>query len=125
MSDFLDTAHFLSDVFSFRRPAWSTATLIPASFLCGIGAAILIWRGGERTKRVEEIRKKLCDALAEIPSSTNGTFSDPRRPQACPGHNSDHNSPIDRLELTEVINSSSEKLTNRDTAPSTTTEILT
>jgi len=48
----------------FERPAWSTGTLIPASFLCGIFSAILIWRGGERTKRVEEVRERLRAALA-------------------------------------------------------------
>ncbi|KAJ2930173.1 hypothetical protein H1R20_g6917, partial [Candolleomyces eurysporus] len=46
------------------RPAWSTGILIPAGFLCGIGAAVLIWRGGERTKRVEEVRERLRAALA-------------------------------------------------------------
>ncbi|PPQ99078.1 hypothetical protein CVT24_003638 [Panaeolus cyanescens] len=49
----------------FRRPAWSTGILIPASFLCGIAAAILIWRGGERTKRVEEVKERLRAALLE------------------------------------------------------------
>lgn len=48
----------------FQRPAWSTGILIPASFLCGIGAAVLIWRGGEKTKRVEEVRRRLRSALA-------------------------------------------------------------
>lgn len=62
----------------FRRPAWSTGILIPAGFLCGIGAAVLIWRGGERTKRVEEVRERLRAALAaEAPvsrtPSVNGT----------------------------------------------------
>ncbi|ORX38003.1 hypothetical protein BD324DRAFT_413754 [Kockovaella imperatae] len=27
------------------RPPWTTGTLIPCSFLCGIGAAVLIWQG--------------------------------------------------------------------------------
>jgi len=35
--------------------------------LCGIGAAIVIWRGGERTKRVDEVREKLRAALSEKP----------------------------------------------------------
>jgi len=47
----------------FDRPPWTTAVLIPCSFLCGIGAAVVIWRGGERTKRVEEVREKLRAAL--------------------------------------------------------------
>jgi len=49
----------------FQRPAWTTGTLIPASFLCGITAAVLIWRGGERSKRVEEVRSRLRATLAE------------------------------------------------------------
>ena len=52
----------------FQRPAWTTGVLIPASFLCGIGAAIVIWRGGERTKRVEEVKERLRAALAEKPA---------------------------------------------------------
>lgn len=52
----------------FQRPPWTTGVLIPASFLCGIGAAIVIWRGGERTKRVEEVKERLRAALAEKPA---------------------------------------------------------
>ena len=52
----------------FQRPAWTTGVLIPASFLCGIGAAIVIWRGGERTKRVEEVKERLRAALAQKPA---------------------------------------------------------
>lgn len=51
--------------YRFQRPAWSTGILIPASFLCGITAAVLIWRGGERSKRVEEVRSRLRATLAE------------------------------------------------------------
>jgi hypothetical protein len=47
----------------FQRPAWSTGTLIPASFLCGIAAAVVIWKGGERTKRVEKVKERLRAAL--------------------------------------------------------------
>ncbi|KAF9534219.1 hypothetical protein CPB83DRAFT_843880 [Crepidotus variabilis] len=47
----------------FERPPWTTGILIPGSFLCGIGAAVLIWRGGERTKRVEEVKERLRKAL--------------------------------------------------------------
>ncbi|TFK43438.1 hypothetical protein BDQ12DRAFT_180030 [Crucibulum laeve] len=47
----------------FDRPPWSTGLLIPASFMCGIAAGVLIWRGGERTKRVEEVRERLRAAL--------------------------------------------------------------
>lgn len=48
---------------SFQRPAWTTGTLIPASFLCGIGAAILIWRGGNQTKKIKEVEQRLREAL--------------------------------------------------------------
>ena len=37
--------------------------LIPLSFLCGIIAGILIWRGGELSKRTEEVEAKLRGAL--------------------------------------------------------------
>ncbi|KAG1755596.1 hypothetical protein EDB19DRAFT_1842996 [Suillus lakei] len=48
----------------FERPAWTTGTLIPASFLCGIISAILIWRGGQLTRRTEKIENTLRTALA-------------------------------------------------------------
>ncbi|TFL05874.1 hypothetical protein BDV98DRAFT_542085 [Pterulicium gracile] len=48
----------------FERPAWSTGLLIPASFLCGIAAGIFIWRGGQKTRRREEIIEKLRAVLA-------------------------------------------------------------
>ncbi|KAF8525324.1 hypothetical protein JB92DRAFT_1319962 [Gautieria morchelliformis] len=47
----------------FQRPAWTTGTLIPASFLCGIIAAILIWRGGQKTKRTKAVEETLRTAL--------------------------------------------------------------
>ncbi|CAA7259857.1 unnamed protein product [Cyclocybe aegerita] len=56
----------------FQRPAWTTGLLIPASFLCGIGAAVVIWRGGERTKRVEEVKERLRAALAERRPTKDG-----------------------------------------------------
>ncbi|KAF5333456.1 hypothetical protein D9611_002429 [Ephemerocybe angulata] len=64
----------------FQRPPWSTGILIPAGFISGIAAAVLIWRGGERTKRVEEVRERLRAALlAEYPrpepSPLQGTIS--------------------------------------------------
>ena len=37
--------------------------LIPLSFLCGIVAGILIWRGGEMSKRTEEVEARLRGAL--------------------------------------------------------------
>lgn len=51
------------DFARFERPAWSTGTLIPCSFLCGIFAAVFIWRGGQKTKRVEEVEERLRAAL--------------------------------------------------------------
>ncbi|KAG8742573.1 hypothetical protein FRC10_001238 [Ceratobasidium sp. 414] len=47
----------------FQRPAWTTGTLIPASFLCGIAAGVLIWRGGNQTKKVKEVEQRLREAL--------------------------------------------------------------
>lgn len=47
----------------FQRPAWSTGTLIPASFLCGIASAIFIWKGGQKTKRTKEVEERLRLAL--------------------------------------------------------------
>ncbi|KAG9073897.1 hypothetical protein FRC06_011084 [Ceratobasidium sp. 370] len=46
-----------------QRPAWTTGTLIPASFLCGIAAGVLIWRGGNQTKKVKEVEQRLREAL--------------------------------------------------------------
>ncbi|WVQ79534.1 hypothetical protein IAT38_001633 [Cryptococcus sp. DSM 104549] len=46
-----------------KRPAWTTGSLIPLSFLCGIGAAILIWQGGVRTKKHQAVSDKLREAL--------------------------------------------------------------
>ncbi|KAF9464453.1 hypothetical protein BDZ94DRAFT_1161878 [Collybia nuda] len=57
----------------FNRPAWTTGTLIPASFLCGIFAAVFIWRGGQQTKRVGEVEKRLREILdAETPPEVDG-----------------------------------------------------
>lgn len=57
---------------SFQRPPWSTGILIPASFLCGIIAAIFIWRGGQKTKRTKEVEERLRLALAMDQDNTNG-----------------------------------------------------
>lgn len=48
----------------FQRPAWSTGTLIPASFLCGIMAAVFIWHGGQKTKRTKQVEERLRLVLA-------------------------------------------------------------
>jgi len=47
----------------FQRPAWTTATLITFAFLCGILAAVFIWLGGKKTKRIGEVEKLLRAAL--------------------------------------------------------------
>jgi hypothetical protein len=47
----------------FQRPAWTTGTLIPASFLCGIFSAVFIWRGGQKTKRKQKVEEILRQAL--------------------------------------------------------------
>jgi hypothetical protein len=51
--------------YRYNRPAWTTGCLIPASFLCGIAAAIIIWKGGQRTKKTAEVEQRLRDALAQ------------------------------------------------------------
>ena len=43
----------------FNRPAALTACLIVASFLCGIFAALLIWRCSERTKKKAEVSRRV------------------------------------------------------------------
>lgn len=48
----------------FQRPAWSTGILIPLGFLSGIGAALFIFLGTKKTKRTEEVEKRLKAALA-------------------------------------------------------------
>ena len=45
------------------RPAWTTGSLIPLSFLCGIGAGVLTWVGSERTKRKWEVEERLLEAF--------------------------------------------------------------
>ncbi|KAK0544172.1 hypothetical protein OC844_007496 [Tilletia horrida] len=47
------------------RPAWTTGTLIPCSFLCGIGAAVLIAMGSKKTKKTDEVEERLRAAFAE------------------------------------------------------------
>lgn len=47
----------------YHRPAWSTGILIPASFLCGIFAAVFVWRGGQKTKKTQEVEGRLREAL--------------------------------------------------------------
>ena len=60
----LYTCFFLTElIFRFQRPPWTTGILIPLSFLCGIASVILIWRGGQKTKRTKEIQEKLRRVL--------------------------------------------------------------
>ncbi|EPQ59465.1 hypothetical protein GLOTRDRAFT_70926 [Gloeophyllum trabeum ATCC 11539] len=54
----------------FERPAWSTGILIPASFLCGIFSGVFIWRGGQKTRRTEEVQERLRVALSTHPEGT-------------------------------------------------------
>ncbi|KAF8974464.1 hypothetical protein BDZ97DRAFT_25191 [Flammula alnicola] len=59
----------------FQRPPWTTGVLIPASFLCGIGAGVMIWKVGEKTKRVEEVRERLRAALTDRPPPRDGQLT--------------------------------------------------
>ncbi|KII95087.1 hypothetical protein PLICRDRAFT_33917 [Plicaturopsis crispa FD-325 SS-3] len=51
----------------FQRPAWTTGSLIPLSFLCGIASAVCMWRGGAKTKRTKEVQERLRECLAQEP----------------------------------------------------------
>jgi hypothetical protein len=46
--------------------------LLPAGFLCGIGAAVTIWLGSQKTKRTDKIEDKMRSALSAA-SPTNFT----------------------------------------------------
>ncbi|EST04787.1 Protein of unknown function DUF2985 [Kalmanozyma brasiliensis GHG001] len=46
------------------RPAWSTGTFMPCSFLAGIAAGVTIWKGGERSKKKREVEERLLEAFA-------------------------------------------------------------
>jgi len=45
------------------RPAWTTGCLIPLSFGCGIGAAVIVWQAGEKTKRKTEVSAAMWKLL--------------------------------------------------------------
>ncbi|KAH9853535.1 hypothetical protein C2E23DRAFT_821747 [Lenzites betulinus] len=47
----------------FQRPAWTTGTTLPAAFVAGIIAGVLIYWGGRQTRRTEEVRDRLRMAL--------------------------------------------------------------
>jgi hypothetical protein len=58
----------------FQRPAWTTGTLIPCAFLCGITSAVFIWRGGQKTKRTKRVEEILRQALEmDDPYSRDGS----------------------------------------------------
>lgn len=62
----------------FQRPAWTTATTLPAAFLCGIFSGFYIYWGGRKTKRHEQVEERLRTALAlenpqQAPSDTFAT----------------------------------------------------
>lgn len=62
----------------FQRPAWTTATTLPAAFVAGIAAGFYIYWGGRKTKRHGQVEERLRTALAlERPqeSSPPATFS--------------------------------------------------
>lgn len=63
----------------FTRPAWTTATTLPLAFVCGIMAGVFIWWGGRKTKRTEEVQKRLRMALAmEHPTEASELGSPPK-----------------------------------------------
>ena len=51
--------------YRYNRPPWTTGSLIPAAFFCGIGAAVLIARGGHKAKKTAEVEERLRKALAQ------------------------------------------------------------
>ncbi|KAI3612115.1 integral membrane protein [Moniliophthora roreri] len=74
----------------FQRPPWTTGTLIPASFLCGIFSAVFIARGTAITKRTAEVKEKLQAALAmeqpEIQANGSGGLTFLPGPEAANGN---------------------------------------
>jgi hypothetical protein len=97
----------------FERPAWTTGSLIPASFLCGIISAVLIWRGGQLTRRTKQIENTLrtalavdkCDGLLHVPTGNTPTNS----PNNLPKQTS--------IAVTNDLNASSEKRDDSTTPP--------
>ncbi|KAH9899930.1 hypothetical protein C8Q73DRAFT_339831 [Cubamyces lactineus] len=47
----------------FQRPAWTTGTTLPAAFVAGIVAGVLIYWGGRKTRRTKEVEERLRMAL--------------------------------------------------------------
>lgn len=58
--------------YRFNRPPWTTGVLIGFTFTCGIVSAVLIWRGGQRTRRTKEVEERLRMALAMERSPLDG-----------------------------------------------------
>lgn len=58
------------------RPAWTTGSLIPLGFISGIGAAVLIWKGGERCKKTKEVEEHLRAALAQEKAVLKARYED-------------------------------------------------
>jgi len=96
-----------------ERPAWPTGVLIPATFLCGIAAGVLIWRGSEKTKRVEEVRQKLLAVLAEAPVRDDIHLPPSPLLRSQLARKIDNKAPRDKAEK-ETIDSSSEKVTTHE-----------
>ncbi|TFY59690.1 hypothetical protein EVJ58_g5638 [Rhodofomes roseus] len=57
----------------FNRPAWTDGTTLPAAFVAGIAAGVLIWWGSKKTKRVKEVTDRLRMILALEPSAASGS----------------------------------------------------
>lgn len=90
----------------FQRPAWSTGTLIPASFLCGIISAIFIAYGGKVTKRTEKVEEKLRAVLATEKSQQHLRAEGDRTPSPQPGtctQNGEKSGGNDELHLRTAI----------------------
>ncbi|ODN78261.1 hypothetical protein L202_03910 [Cryptococcus amylolentus CBS 6039] len=63
-----------------QRPAWTTGCLIPLSFLCGIGASLLIFLGSKRTKKEIILSQKLRQALGVPLAIAQPSTLDPNDP---------------------------------------------
>ncbi|KAI0677562.1 hypothetical protein C8Q78DRAFT_98113 [Trametes maxima] len=47
----------------FARPAWTTGITLPAAFVAGIIAGVLIYWGGRKTRRTQQVEERLRMAL--------------------------------------------------------------
>ncbi|KAI9063308.1 hypothetical protein FKP32DRAFT_1758393 [Trametes sanguinea] len=56
----------------FARPAWTTGTTLPAAFVAGIVAGVLIYWGGRKTRRTKEVTERLRIALQMEREHQNG-----------------------------------------------------